>query len=69
MKKQNKPIPLSEEWPEVQKLAEAIAFDVCSKINSINTKNNPQIKDEIGNLSYWRQGLLELLIAELEKRV
>jgi hypothetical protein len=65
----NKPVPLSEEWNEVNKKAIEIADTVCSRINSITPVNTPQIKNEIGNCGYWRQGLLELTIAELEKRV
>jgi hypothetical protein len=60
---------LSEEWPEVQKIASEIAHTTCSRINSINIQNRPEIAKEVKGCEYWRQGLLELLIAELEKRV
>ena len=60
---------LSEEWPQVQKIAEDLAHDLCMKINAITPENNPKIKKEIKGCEYWRQGLLELTISELEKRV
>ena len=72
MKKQQNEIilmPLSEQWPEVQKVAEKIAHEACKKINSIGIRNTPQIANEVNGCEYWRQGLLELVIAELEKRM
>ena len=67
--KNSKPVPLSEQWPEVNKIAETIAHEACMKINRTTVKTNPKIKEEIKGCEYWRRGLLELVIAELEKRV
>ena len=64
-----KPKPLSEEWPEVQEIAEELAKDISIKINNISLTTHPEIKKDIGKCQHWRQGLLELVIAELEKRV
>ena len=62
-------IPLSEQWPEVQEIAEELVRDISIKINNISVTTHPEIKKDIGTCGYWRQGLLELVIAELEKRV
>jgi hypothetical protein len=63
-------VPLSKRWPEVYKIAQSIQRDTRQRINAITKENNPQIKKELeGWPEYWRQGLLELVIAELQKCV
>lgn len=69
--KDAKPVlkPLAELWPEVNKIAIEMAKDIALKINYMNIENHPEIIKEINKCGYWRQGLLELVIAELENRV
>ena len=67
--KNSKPVPLSEQWPEVQAIAEKLAKELLQKMNCINIRNHPEIEKEIGKCEYWRQGLLELTIDELQKSV
>ncbi len=62
-------IPAAERWPALYQVARSIQKDVCMRINSINTLNTPSIANDAKDCAYYRQGILEFVISELEKCV
>jgi hypothetical protein len=67
MKKQSvKPVPAKEQFPELQMLAEVIAQNIAIEINHTIDDNIDLVRTDC---PYPKQCLLELTIAELEKRV
>ena len=58
----DKPIPMREQYPELQRIAEEIAQRIAREIN----ERAPRVETPA---PYKAQAILELLIDELEARV